>query len=203
MRWSDCILQRVQDEEVEKTSIKNHSHVAQWVEQLTCIQEVTGSNPAGEQIFFFENQYFLHTRFLKFSFDNTVTWHSKHASKQYLSEIKCTSSGNLTMEIAKWQLLSFVHYSALKALCREKTVNSCCTFLSKPPRQTMVNHLSCGFNPTLFFHFLEARFFPVITIVWTFALTNAGRYRSHLMYISNTDPQMSKVHFYYDSFACC
>ena len=33
-------------------SIENHSHIAQWVEQLTCIQEVAGLNPAGKQIFF-------------------------------------------------------------------------------------------------------------------------------------------------------
>ena len=32
--------------------------MAQWVEQLTCKQEVAGSNPAGEQVFFFENQYY-------------------------------------------------------------------------------------------------------------------------------------------------
>ena len=45
--------------------------------------------------FFFENQYFLHARFfLKSTFDSIVTWHSKHTSKQDLSEIKCTSSGN-------------------------------------------------------------------------------------------------------------
>ena len=74
--------------------------MAQLLEQLTCIQEVVGSNPGGEQIFF-ENQYFLHARFLKFSFDNTVPWHSKHASKRDLSKIKCTSSGNSTMVIAK------------------------------------------------------------------------------------------------------
>ena len=37
---------------LEQHSIENHSRMAQWVEQLTCIQEVTGSNPAGEQIFF-------------------------------------------------------------------------------------------------------------------------------------------------------
>ena len=73
--------------------------MAQWVEQLTCIQEVAGSNPAGEHIFF-ENQYFLHTRFLKFSFDNTVTWHYKHASKRDLSEIERTSSGNSNILIA-------------------------------------------------------------------------------------------------------
>jgi len=28
----------------------------------------------------------LHTRCLKFSFDNTVTWHSKHASKRNLKK---------------------------------------------------------------------------------------------------------------------
>jgi len=55
MQWSDSVLQRVEDEEVEKTRAtfhRNYSHMAQWVEQLTCIQEVTDSNPASEQIFF-------------------------------------------------------------------------------------------------------------------------------------------------------
>ena len=51
--------------------------MAQSLEQLTCIQEVAGSNPGGEQIFSFENQYILLTRFFfKFSFDNTVPWHA-------------------------------------------------------------------------------------------------------------------------------
>ena len=71
--------------------------MAQWVEQLTCIQEVAGLNPAGEQIFFFENQVHV---FLNFSIDNTVTWHYKHASKRDLSEIERTSSGNSNMLIA-------------------------------------------------------------------------------------------------------
>ena len=43
---------------LEQHSIENHSHMAQSVVQLTCIQEVAGSNPGGEQIFFFEYQYF-------------------------------------------------------------------------------------------------------------------------------------------------
>ena len=98
---------------LEQNSIKNHSHIAQWVEQLTCIQEVAGLNPAGEY-FFFKYQHFLHTHFSKSSFDSTVTWHSKHASKLDLSEIKYTSSGNLTMVIANGYLLSFVFYSVLK-----------------------------------------------------------------------------------------
>ena len=83
---------------LEQHSIENHSHMAQWVEQLTCIQEVAGLNPAGE---LWKSILFACT-LLKFSFDNTVTWHSKHASKRDLSEIKRTSSGNSTMVIAKW-----------------------------------------------------------------------------------------------------
>ena len=43
---------------LEQHSIENHSHMAQSVVQLTCIQEVAGSNPGGEQIFFFCYQNF-------------------------------------------------------------------------------------------------------------------------------------------------
>ena len=75
--------------------------MAQWLKQLTFIQEVVGSNSAGDQIFFFENQYFLHTCFFKSSFDGSVTWHSKHVSKRDLSEIKRTLSGNSIMVIAQ------------------------------------------------------------------------------------------------------
>ena len=64
------------DKEVEKTL-----EIAKWVKNLTCIQEVAGSNPADEQIFFFENNTFAYIYF-KFNFDNTATWHYKHALKQ-------------------------------------------------------------------------------------------------------------------------
>ena len=55
--------------------------MAQWVEQLTCIQEVVGSNPAGEQIFFFKNQYFLYTRY------RTVLYHSATAESECLMAV--------------------------------------------------------------------------------------------------------------------
>ena len=93
---------RSADEQVEKLeqhSIENHSHMAQWVEQLTCIPEVTGSNPAGEQKFFSEiNTFCIHVFFFLIQ---VVTWHSNHASMRDLNEIKCTSSGNSTVVIAK------------------------------------------------------------------------------------------------------
>ena len=40
---------------LEQHSIENHSYMARSVVQLTCIQEVAGSNPGGEQLFFFLN----------------------------------------------------------------------------------------------------------------------------------------------------
>ena len=74
---------------LEQHSIENHSHMAQSVVQLTCIQEVAGSNPGGKQLFFWIS-ILLQTRFLEFSFDITVTSHSKHASRRDLSEIERT-----------------------------------------------------------------------------------------------------------------
>jgi len=50
------------------------------------------------------------------------------------------------MVIVNGYLLLLVLYSVLK---REKTKNSCGTFLSKPHKPTVVNQLSCGSNPSL------------------------------------------------------
>jgi len=94
---------------VEKTQATFHqkttAQIAQWVVKQICIQEVTGSNPGGEQIVF-----------SKFIFDSTVICHSKHALKRDLSEIKHMSSGNSNMLMANKYLLLFVLYSTLKAL---------------------------------------------------------------------------------------
>jgi len=57
---------------LEQHSITNHSHIAQWVVQLTCIREVAGSNPGSEQFFSWISILFANT-FLEFSFDNTVS----------------------------------------------------------------------------------------------------------------------------------
>ena len=57
----------------EQHSIENHSHMAQSVVQLTCIQEVPGSNPGVEQIYFWISML-SQTRFLEFNFDNTVSY---------------------------------------------------------------------------------------------------------------------------------
>ena len=46
---------------LEQHSIENHSHITQLAVQLTCIQEIVGLNPGGEQIFF--EYLLLQTRF--------------------------------------------------------------------------------------------------------------------------------------------
>jgi len=159
-----CHLKTKKWRNLEQHSIEIHSHLAQWVEQLTWGHGFE----SGWWTHFFssKNQYFcVQIFFLKFSIDNTVTWHYKHASKRDLSELKTWNLGTRIY----WLLIdscfgSFIT-SCWKHWCREKTVNSCCTFLSKPRGQTVVNHLSGGFNPTLnqtFFQFLdrfEGRFF--------------------------------------------
>ena len=48
---------------LEQHSIENHSHMAQLVVQLTCIQEVVDSSPGGEQLFFLNINTFANTFF--------------------------------------------------------------------------------------------------------------------------------------------
>ena len=92
-------MQQVEDEEVEKTRATFHQKPQLYGSMGRATDLHSGSNPAGEQIFFQKSVLFAYT-FLKFSFDNTVTWHYKHTSKQDLSEIEHTSSGNWNMLIA-------------------------------------------------------------------------------------------------------
>ena len=107
-----------------------------------------GSNPGGEQNSFLDINTFCKHVFLEFSFDNTVTLHSKHALKWDSSEIKRMSSGNSNMLITNGYLLLFVLYSTLKALVyredREQlslaVVRSCQNHVDK----TVVNQFSCG-----------------------------------------------------------
>ena len=57
MQCSVCTLQQVEEEDAKQHSIikTTIASIAQLAEQVTCIQEAAGSNPAVEQIFFFEN----------------------------------------------------------------------------------------------------------------------------------------------------
>ena len=52
-RCSVCALQQVEEEDAKQHSIETTTaSITQLVVQLTCIQEVVGSNPAVKQIFF-------------------------------------------------------------------------------------------------------------------------------------------------------
>ena len=139
----------------QRVPLKTTAHIAQWEEQLTCIREVVGSNPAGKQIFFLKSVLFAYT-FFKVSFDSTVTWHSKLALKRDLSKLNTCHLGTWLWWLPIDICFCLFFTARWRYWCREKTGNSCGAFLSKPRRQTVVNQLSCGFNPSLnqtFFRF--------------------------------------------------
>ena len=146
MRWSACVLQPLEDEEVEETRATFH----QKPQPFSSMGSATNLHSGGRGFEsrwwtnFFEYQYFLQTRFLEFSFDNTVTLHSKHASKRDLSEIKCTSYGNLNMLIICFCSSFTVRW---RHWCRGKTENACHYLWYIP---------------------VKTAFFPVIAIVWAF-----------------------------------
>ena len=79
MQRSACVPEWVEDKEVEKNlsniPMKTAAQIAQWVKEVTSIQEAAGSNPAGEQIFFWNYTFCMHV-FFEFSFDSTVAWYS-------------------------------------------------------------------------------------------------------------------------------
>ena len=158
MWWSTCILQWVEHEEVEKTRAKFHRKP----QPNDSISRATDFHSGGHRfesswwtLFLNINTFCTHI-FLKFSFDNTITWHSKqHISKRDLSEIEHTLSRNSNMLIANWYLLLFIDY---RHWCSEKTVNSCCIFLSKPCIQQWLTTSAVGSIPPkakLLFQFLK------------------------------------------------
>jgi len=134
---------------LEQRSIENHSHITQWVVQLTCIQEGAGSIPAGKQAFFLLKINTFCTHFLNLALIPLLLgipsthWNGTWAklNTHHLGTRICwllIDSCFCLFFTARWR-----HW------CREKMVNSCCTFLSKPHRQTVIYHLSYGFNPSL------------------------------------------------------
>ena len=152
MRWSACILHWVEDKEVEKTRATFHRK-AQHI-------------PSKTKIILFTQTIFWNSALIALllgipHMHRNGTWaklNTRHLGTRIfwlLMDIYFCS-----FFIAHWR-----HW------WREKTGNgcvmSCVKFLSKPRRQTVVNQVSCGFNPHLnrtFFQFLdlfEALFFAL------------------------------------------
>jgi len=150
MWWSASRLKTKKWRKFEQHYIENHStDIAQWVVQLTCIQEVTGLNPPGEQFFFpkmimgsatdlhsgghgFESTwwteffsqkwYFLHACFLTISLLLGIP--STHQNRTWAK----LSARHLGTWIC-WLLMDICFSSSFTACwrhwCREKMGNSC------------------------------------------------------------------------------
>ena len=119
--------------------LKTTEHIAQWVEKLTCIHEVTDLI-TGEQIFF-QKLYFLPTCFLKLSIEPLLlgipsmhqdgTWTKLHLETRL-----------------SWLLIDICFCCSLHRTGVERRQGTAVVhFLSKPHRQTVVNQRSCRFNP--------------------------------------------------------
>ena len=148
MQWSDCGLKTKKWRKLKQHSIENYSCMAQWVEQLTCIQEVVSLNPAYEQIFFLKISTFcIHVFFLNSALITlllgipSMHWNGTGA------KLNTPHLGTWLW----WLLIDSCFHSFITArwshCCREKTVNNCCTFLPKPLRQTMVTTSAVGSIP--------------------------------------------------------
>ena len=171
--------------------------------------------------------------FLKFSFDSTATWHSKHALKRDLGEIKCTSSGDSNMLIDNTYLLLFVLYSESKALVQGEDREQ--LWVQSQPKPSFFfsfwiflstfffsdhNCLSFCFDTQITVQHTVSRALIICITSCSIGMQGGcslqllfiplseqarGRYRSvlHLTYVGNTDAQMSHIYSYYGSFASC
>jgi len=149
MRWSGCVLQQVEDEEVEKTRATFHRKPQPCGSMGRATEEVAGLNPAGEQIFFSKINTFAYTFFLISALMTLLLGITSTHRNRTWAKLNAHLLGTRIC----WLLIDSYFGSFIAARwrhwCRGRTVNSCRTFLSKPHRQTLVNHLNCGFNPTL------------------------------------------------------
>ena len=74
---------------------------------------------------------------------------------------------------------------------KEKTGNSCSTFLSKPCKQTVVYQLSCSFNPCPIQFFFQFLYF----LVHFFSFDhNCFRFNNHSYNIDNSSVTVSVEH---------
>ena len=172
MRWSDCILQRVEDEEVEKTQATFHRKPQPY----GSMGRATDLHSGGRG---FESSWWTDFFFLSkintfvytfFFFNSALITLLLGITSMYQNRTWAKLNARLLGTRICWLLIDSCFRSFITARwrhwCGGKTVNSCCTFLLKPRRQTLVNHLSCGFSPTLsqtfffrFWTFLKHIFF--------------------------------------------
>ena len=150
MRWSDCVLQQVEDEELEKTRATFHqkpqpygsmvraTDLRSWV-QIQLLTRFFFSKINTFCIQVFKSPALIALLLGISSTHRNRTW-AKLNARHLGTQLWC-----LLMDICFCSFFTV----RWKHRCREKTKNSCNTFLSKPRRQTVVNQLSCGFNPSL------------------------------------------------------
>ena len=153
--------------------------MAQWVEQLTCIQEVAGWNPGGEQTFFENHTFCMHVFFLNSALIVPLLLGipSKHWNGTW-AKLNAHSLGTLL-----WWLLSCFCSSftvCWKNWCREKTsvavVHSCQNTEAKSGQPAQLQAQShCSHTFFRLYTFLEHFFFNCLSFCFDMLLATIQR----------------------------
>jgi len=173
MWWSTCVLQRLEDKEVEKTRATFHRKPQPYSPMGRAADLHSGGHGfefSWCTLFFLKiNTFWIHFFKSPALIALLLGTPSMHQNKTWAKLNACH------LETRLWlmgYLRSFFTASFFTACwrhrCREKTKYSCGTFLSKPHRKTVVNQLSCRFNHSLsqtFFQFLEL--FRAFFFLWS------------------------------------
>jgi len=142
MWWLHCVLQWVEDEEVEKTRATFHWTPQPYSSMGRAVHSGGRRLKFSRWTLFWKSILFVYTLIVLLL---GIT--STHGTWVKLNALHLgTRLWWLLMDICFRSTAFTARWAHWRHRYREKTKNSCGTFLSKPHRQTVVNQLSCRFN---------------------------------------------------------
>jgi len=164
MRWSDCVLQQVEGEELDRTQATFHRKPQPYGSMGRASDLHSGGRGFRIQLV---NRFFFYLKINTFcihAFKNSVLMTlllgipNTHRNGTW-AKLNVRHLGTRLWLLLIYSCFCSFFTACWRHWCRGKTGNSCyLLWYINPRRQTVVNQLSCGFNPCLnptFFQFLD------------------------------------------------